>query len=125
MALYSQNAPSSTSASRITPKPPPEPRFLYDTEADLLSKLRAVARSVYGAADVVLTEAAQEDLTMLQRTGHAHLPVCVAKTHLSFSDDPKGNGLAEGFTLTVRELRASAGAGTNGFMATMSASRVE
>lgn len=48
---------------------------------------------------------------MLQRTGHAHLPVCVAKTHLSFSDDPKGNGLAEGFTLTVRELRASAGAG--------------
>lgn len=90
---------------------PPRPRFLYDEDADLLGKLRAVARSVYGAADVVLTESAQEDLARLRRTGHAHLPVCVAKTHLSFSDDPKGNGLAEGFTLTVRELRASAGAG--------------
>ena len=94
-----------------TKENPPQPRFLYDLNADLLSKLRAVARSVYGAADVVLTESAQEDLARLRRTGHAHLPVCVAKTHLSFSDDPKGNGLVEGFTLTVRELRASAGAG--------------
>lgn len=90
---------------------PPTPRFLYDEGADLQVKLKAVATSVYGASDVVLSEAAQRDLAVLRASGHAHLPVCVAKTHLSFSDDPKAGGLARCFTLTVRELRASAGAG--------------
>lgn len=90
---------------------PPRPRFLYAEDDDLQAKLTAVARGVYGAAEVVLSESAVRDLAVLRAAGQAHLPVCIAKTHLSFSDDPKGDGLAEGFTLTVRELRASAGAG--------------
>lgn len=90
---------------------PPRPRFLYAEDDDLLAKLTAVARSVYGAAEVVLSEAAERDLAVLRAADQADLPVCIAKTHLSFSDDPKGGGLAEGFALTVRELRASAGAG--------------
>lgn len=90
---------------------PPKPTFLYAEDDDLLTKLTSVATKVYGAAEVVLSPAAEEDLARLRAAGQADLPVCIAKTHLSFSGDPKGNGLAEGFTLTVQELRASAGAG--------------
>jgi formate--tetrahydrofolate ligase len=89
----------------------PAPRYLYEPADPLVEKLRKLARAVYGAADVVLSDAAERDLAALERAGYAGLPVCVAKTHLSFSGDPKGGGLAEGFTLTVQELRLSAGAG--------------
>lgn len=98
-------------ALAATDAAPPTPKFLYCEDDELLSKLCSVARGVYGAADVVLSPAAEQDLAALRTAGLAHLPVCVAKTHLSFSDDPRGNGLAAGFTLTVNELRASAGAG--------------
>ena len=90
---------------------PPAPAYLYAESDDLAAKLTAVARRLYGAADVRLTPEAERDLATLRRAGLDRLPVCVAKTHLSFSGDPKGGGLARGFTLTVRELRASAGAG--------------
>jgi formate--tetrahydrofolate ligase len=66
---------------------------------------------MYGAGAVSLSNAAREDLATLRAAGQDHLPVCVAKTHLSFSHDPKGGGLARGFTLNVQELRPSAGAG--------------
>lgn len=87
------------------------PRFLYEEDAGIVEKLKAVATRIYGAKDVVLTDAAVVDLQRINGAGMANLPVCVAKTHLSLSDDHKGNGLAEGFTLTVQELRLSAGAG--------------
>ncbi len=90
---------------------PSAPRFLYEETDDLLTKLTAVATKVYGAAGVQLSEGAQRDLERLRASGHHHLNVCVAKTHLSFSQDPKEGGLVEGFTLEVEELRASAGAG--------------
>ena len=90
---------------------PPRPSFLYAEGDDLVTKLNAVARRLYGAAEVRLTPEAERDLAALEGMGLAHLPVCVAKTHLSFSGDPKGGGLAEGFTLEVKELRPSAGAG--------------
>ncbi|HZW29026.1 MAG TPA: formate--tetrahydrofolate ligase [Trueperaceae bacterium] len=90
---------------------PPRPAYLYEERDDLVAKLRAVARRLYGAADVRLTAEAEADLATLHRAGLSHLPLCVAKTHLSFSGDPRGGGLAEGFTLEVKELRASAGAG--------------
>jgi formate--tetrahydrofolate ligase len=89
----------------------PAPRYVYELEDPLGEKLRKLARAIYGAADVVLSEAAERDLAALERAGYAGLPVCVAKTHLSFSGDPKGGGLAEGFTLAIQELRLSAGAG--------------
>jgi formate--tetrahydrofolate ligase len=90
---------------------PPQPRFVYEPDEPLTSKLEAIGRTLYGAGGVVLSAAAHRDLEGLERAGYDRLPVCVAKTHLSFTDDPKGGGLARGFTLTVRELRLSAGAG--------------
>ncbi len=90
---------------------PAKAKFLYAQDDDLMTKLEAVAKTIYGASEVSLSEAAQRDLTMLRAAGQDHLPICIAKTHLSFSGDPKGGGLAYGFPLTVRELRLSAGAG--------------
>lgn len=89
---------------------PPQPAFLYAEDAPLPEKLAAVATRVYGAASVTLTPEAQRDLETLERAGLGRLPVCIAKTHLSFSGDPKGGGLAKGFELAVKELRPSAGA---------------
>ncbi len=66
---------------------------------------------MYGAAGVELSDEALRDLETLRAAGQDHLPVCIAKTHLSFSQDPKEGGLAKGFTLQVQELRVSAGAG--------------
>jgi formate--tetrahydrofolate ligase len=90
---------------------PPKPKFLYDLEAPYLEKLRAIARTVYGADDVTLSPAAARDLARFASWGYAHLPVCVAKTQLSLSDDPKKIGRPRGFSVTVREVRLSAGAG--------------
>jgi formate--tetrahydrofolate ligase len=90
---------------------PPTPTFLYPEDAPIVDKLHAVASCIYGAADVALSDAAREQLAWLDGAGFGRLPVCIAKTHLSLSDDPKGGGLARGFTPTVHELRLSAGAG--------------
>lgn len=87
------------------------PSFLYEEHDPLEVKLTAIARRMYGAATLTLSPSAQRDLAMLTAAGQDRLSACVAKTHLSFSGDPKGGGLAEGFTLEVQELRASAGAG--------------
>jgi len=90
---------------------PPQPTFLYDPDQPVLDKLRAVAETIYGAGEVRLSEAAEEELAWLRGAGFDRLPVCIAKTHLSLTDDPKGGGLARGFPVTVHELRLSAGAG--------------
>jgi formate--tetrahydrofolate ligase len=93
-------------------EPAPEPgRYLYPDGAPLSEALERVASTIYGAAAVDLSPAAQEDLAWLQAAGYDRLPVCVAKTHLSLTDDPKGGGLARDFRMTVSELRLSAGAG--------------
>ncbi len=90
---------------------PAQPHFLYPLDAPLHDKLRILARTLYGAADVVLSDAACRDQEILRGAGMGELPVCVAKTHLSFSDDPKAGGLASGMTLTVTGLRPALGAG--------------
>ena len=86
-------------------------RFSYDDAMPLREKLRAIVRSVYGGADVHFTAEAEKKEKLLVETGLAHLPVCVAKTQYSFSDDPTLLGAPEGFTVTVRDLKACAGAG--------------
>jgi len=86
-------------------------QYLYPDGAPLLESLDRVASTIYGAAAVDLSTAAQEDLAWLQAAGFGHLPVCVAKTHLSLSDDSKGGGLLRDFRMTVSEFRLSAGAG--------------
>jgi formate--tetrahydrofolate ligase len=90
---------------------PPKPHFLYSLEAPLAEKVRAVARVAYGARDVVFTAAAERDLLQVEKLGGARLPVCMAKTHLSLSDDATRQGRPRDFVVTVRELRLSAGAG--------------
>ncbi|MCY1036754.1 formate--tetrahydrofolate ligase [Corallococcus sp. BB11-1] len=90
---------------------PPKPRFLYELDQSPEEKIRAIARTVYGADDVAFTSGARKDLETARALGGAGLPVCMAKTHLSLSDDPTKTGRPQGFTLTVREVRLSAGAG--------------
>lgn len=91
--------------------PAPAPKFTYPLEAPFEEKVRAVARTIYGAKDVELSAEAKKDLARLEGWGLGGLPVCLAKTHLSFSDDPSKQGAPTDFTVTVRNVRVSAGAG--------------
>ena len=85
--------------------------FLYPDTASLREKIHAVATRVYGAAGVEYSPLADEQIDRYERNGYGTLPVCIAKTHLSISGDPKLKGAPTGHTLTVREVRASVGAG--------------
>ena len=85
--------------------------FLYPDEMALESKIRTVATQVYGAADIDVAPSARRQLDAFERNGFGNLPVCIAKTHLSLSHDPKLVGAPSGFTLPIREVRASVGAG--------------
>ena len=85
--------------------------FTYPDEMPLADKIRAVATRIYGAKDVSFTPAAMKTLKQLTDEGCGKMPVCIAKTQYSFSDDPKKLGAPEGFTLTIRSVRVSAGAG--------------
>ena len=87
------------------------PRFAYDLALPLREKLLAVTKRVYGGASMTLTPRAEQELRDLKRLGFGGLPVCIAKTQYSLSDDAKKLGAPEDFTLTVRSLRVSAGAG--------------
>lgn len=84
---------------------------LYPDEAPLRDKIHAVATKVYGADGVEYSERAAAELDTYEAAGFGHLPVCIAKTHLSISSDPKLKGAPTGWTLPVREVRASVGAG--------------
>jgi formate--tetrahydrofolate ligase len=86
-------------------------RYLYELNQPLTDKIQRLARSLYGAEGVVYDRKAKEDLQLLIRHGFNELPVCVAKTPLSLSDDPALRGRPRNFRLTVNELRVAAGAG--------------
>ncbi len=90
---------------------PSEFRFLYADEATLKQKIETVATTIYGAAKVEYTATANKQLENYERNGFGHLPVCIAKTHLSISADASLKGAPTGHTITVREARASVGAG--------------
>ena len=83
------------------------PRFAYDLSLPLREKLLAVTKRVYGGASVTLTPRAEQELRDLKRLGFGGLPVCIAKTQYSLSDDAKKLGAPEDFTLTVRSLRVT------------------
>jgi formate--tetrahydrofolate ligase len=85
--------------------------FSYELEGGIADKLDAIARRIYGGAGVALTPAAKKQIETLEALGFGRLPVCVAKTQYSFSDDPKKLGAPQGFTVTVRGVKVSAGAG--------------
>lgn len=84
---------------------------LYEKNAPLEEKIDAIARKVYGADGVEFTEEAREQLEQFRANGWDRLPVCMAKTQMSLSDDPKRMGAPKDFVITVRELRPSLGAG--------------
>ena len=86
-------------------------RPAYELDTTIEQKLEAITRKVYGGNGVVLTGAARKMADQLVENGLGELPVCVAKTQYSFSDDPSKAGRATDFEITVRELRVSAGAG--------------
>jgi formate--tetrahydrofolate ligase len=86
-------------------------RFLYPDDATLRQKIETVAQRVYGAAGVTYSAQAAKQLDTYERAGFGGLPVCIAKTHLSISSDPALKGAPTGWTLPVREVRASVGAG--------------
>ncbi len=86
-------------------------RPLYDTKDSLSKKIGTVAREIYGAAEVVYAEKARKDIAEIERIGLGLLPICMAKTQHSLSDQPELLGAPSGFTLTVREVHISAGAG--------------
>ena len=85
--------------------------FLYKSEASLKEKIETVATTIYGAAKVEYSATANKQLKNYTDNGFANLPVCIAKTHLSISGDASLKGAPKGHTLTVREVRASVGAG--------------
>lgn len=89
---------------------PSELKFAYEDGADVADALEAVATKVYRADGVDFTPAAKRQLAELRENGFGNLPVCVAKTQYSFSDNAKTLGAPEGFRITVRELKVSAGA---------------
>jgi formate--tetrahydrofolate ligase len=90
---------------------PTEFRFLYPEEAPLKEKIAAIATRVYGADGVEYDMAASRQLDSYEKNGFGNLPICMAKTHLSISSDPSLRGAPKGWTLPVREARASVGAG--------------
>ena len=94
-----------------TAEEPSDFRFLYEETASLREKIRIIATKNYGAADVEYDMQANRQLDDYEETGFGDLPICIAKTHLSISSDPKLTGAPKGWTLPVREVRLSAGAG--------------
>ncbi|RUS22970.1 formate--tetrahydrofolate ligase-domain-containing protein [Endogone sp. FLAS-F59071] len=86
-------------------------RFLYDVNLGIVEKIEIIAKNVYGAAGIELSEEAKNKVEVYTRQGFGNLPICMAKTQYSFSHDPTLKGAPEGFTVPVRDIRASVGAG--------------
>ncbi len=91
----------------------PERNFkrIYELDEPLETKIRKVATTVYGAENIELSQKAKKQLAFYEKQGWGNLPVCMAKTQYSLSDDPSLVGRPEGFTVMIRELRPSIGAG--------------
>uniref|UniRef100_A0A674DRK4 C-1-tetrahydrofolate synthase, cytoplasmic n=1 Tax=Salmo trutta TaxID=8032 RepID=A0A674DRK4_SALTR len=90
---------------------PHQMNFLYDLEMPIDDKIRAIAKSMYGAGDVELLPQAQQKVALFSKQGLGNLPICMAKTHLSLSHDPERKGVPTGFTLPIRDIHANLGAG--------------
>ncbi len=89
---------------------PPDFRFVYEDDASLWDKMKAVATKVYGAADVTADGKVRAQIKRLEDDGYGHYPVCVAKTQSSFSTDASIRGAPSGHIVNVREVRLAAGA---------------
>ncbi|MEA3337725.1 MAG: formate--tetrahydrofolate ligase [Chloroflexota bacterium] len=90
---------------------PKDFKFLYPLDLSIKEKIETIAAQVYGADGVEYTPEANRQIRAYEKAGFGNLPMCMAKTHLSISHDPKLKGVPTGFTLPIREVRASVGAG--------------
>jgi formyltetrahydrofolate synthetase len=86
-------------------------KYLYKLSESIKNKIYTIATKVYGAQGVAYAKKAEEQIKTIEKNGLDKLPICMAKTHLSISDDPKLLGRPEGFEVTIRELKLAAGAG--------------
>nr|KAF6387988.1 methylenetetrahydrofolate dehydrogenase, cyclohydrolase and formyltetrahydrofolate synthetase 1 [Myotis myotis] len=86
-------------------------RLLYDLKLPVADKIRIIAQKIYGADDIELLPEAQLKAEVYTKQGFGHLPICMAKTHLSLSHNPEQKGVPTGFVLPIRDIRASVGAG--------------
>ena len=85
--------------------------FVYEENDDVVTKVEKIAKKVYGAGKVMLRPAAKRDLQRIKELGFENLPVCIAKTQYSFSEDAKAYGVPTDFTITIRDFVINAGAG--------------
>jgi len=86
-------------------------KLLYPPTLSIKDKIKTIATKIYGAKDVSYSSLAEEKIAKFAKAGYGKLPICMAKTHLSLSHDPKLKGAPTGFTLPVRDINASIGAG--------------
>ena len=90
---------------------PSDFRFLYPLDGSIKTKIETIATEIYGAGKVEYSALAARQIADFEQAGYGYLPICMAKTHLSISHDPTLKGSPKGYTLPVREVRASVGAG--------------
>jgi formyltetrahydrofolate synthetase len=86
-------------------------KLLYPDDMSIKDKIATICKEVYNADGVTFEPKAEAQIAAYEKAGLSHLPMCMAKTHLSLSHDPKLKGVPSGFTVPVKEIRASAGAG--------------
>lgn len=86
-------------------------RFLYPLSMPIKEKIATIATRIYGAAGVTFSPEAEAKIEAYAGLGYGELPICMAKTHLSLSTDPAAKGVPTGFTVNIRDIRASVGAG--------------
>lgn len=91
--------------------PKPSPKFVYDLKDSIEDKVKAITKIIYGGDGVIFTAAAKKQMKQIQEWGLGDLPVCMAKTQYSLSDDPSKLGAPSGFNVTVSDVRVAAGAG--------------
>ena len=85
--------------------------YSYELEDSIKEKIQKIVTKIYGGSDVAYTEEAEEQIAKFEKLGFTKMPICMAKTQYSFSDDMTKLGAPENFTVTVRNLKVSAGAG--------------
>ena len=90
---------------------PSDFKFLYDVKESIKDKINAIATKIYNADGVTYEALAEKQIAAYEKAGFDKLPMCMAKTHLSISHDAKWKGVPSNYTLPVREIRASVGAG--------------
>jgi formyltetrahydrofolate synthetase len=86
-------------------------RYLYDLDAPIKQKIETIATRIYGADGVDFLPEAEKKIEAFEKQGYGNLPICMAKTHLSLSHDPNLKGRPTGFTVPIRDVRPSVGAG--------------